>query len=326
MLLTTQRLRALLTISALGCIASPVCAQPAPAPTRPGAELSDEAELRRVQAFYDAGKYVECVREFDTLIGGPKPNLEDPSVLESARVYYAACLIAVGKNAKADDQFRAALRANPRLQPDTLIFPQVVLERFLHIRDEMSEELKKVQAEELARKQKEAAELAARAEAEARRVKRLEDLARRETVVTENHRWIAAVPFGVGQFQNREQALGWIFFGTEVALAATALGALIVESNLNSQADDNLKQAATDELNTKVGTARQVFVFSSWGFIGVSVVGVLQAQLAFVPEFRETRIRKLPPNLRHPEPKKASFSPTAFPTPGGLQLGVVGRF
>jgi hypothetical protein len=328
---TKSRLRAFLLLSALSCLESLALAQPAPAPT--GTQLSDEAELRRAQAFYDAGKYVECVKEFDGLLGTP-PKLKDPSVLDSARVYYAACLIAVGKNDKAEEQFRLGLRGNPRLDVNQLIFPQVVFEVFNKVRGQMSEELEKTRAAEFAQLQAEAAAKAAREEAERRRVQRLEEIARRETIVSRNDRWLAAVPFGVGQFQNREPALGWIFLGTEIALAGTALGSLIVESSLNGKADDNLSAAETRELNTKVDTAHQVFVVSSWGFIGVGVLGIVQAQLAYVPEFRSTRMRSLPPDLRRseePPPKttsriRPSIRPGAIPTRNGFQLGVTGSF
>lgn len=329
-----SRLLALSLISALSCITSLAQAQPAAPPSG----LSDEAELRRAQVLHDAGRYVECVKEFDLLLGGAKPKLQDPTVLENARVYYAACLIYVGKNEQAEEQFRLGLRANPRLELNNLVFTQVIFDVFNKVRDSMSEELKKAQAAELAKKQAEAAAKAAREEAERRRVTRLEEIARRETIVSRNDRWLAAIPFGVGQFQNRDPALGWIFLGTEIALAGTALGTLIAESSLNAKADDNLSAAETRELNTKVDTFHQVFVFSSWGFIGVSLVGVLQAQLAYVPEFRSTRMRSLPPDLRRPEeppPKttsrarpstRPSIRPGAIPTRNGFQLGVTGSF
>lgn len=328
MLLTKSRLCAFSLISALSCFAGAARAQPITSPPTPS-QLSDEAELRRVQTYWDTGKYVECVKEFDGLLGGSPPKLKDPTVLEKARAYYAACLIATGKNEKAEEQFKAALRANPRMEPDSLVFPQVVLDVYNKVRDSMSEELKKAQAEELAQKQAEAAARAEREAAERRRVQRLEQMARREIVVSRNDRWLAAVPFGVGQFQNHESALGWIFLGTEVALAGTALGALIAESSLNSKADDNLTAAETRELNTKVDTAHQVMVFSSWGFVGVALVGVVQAQLAYVPEFRSTRMRSLPPDLRRPtEPPKNSsrIRATAVPTRNGFSFGVVGSF
>ena len=58
--------------------------------------------------------------------------------------------------------------------------------------------------------------------------------------------------------------------------------------------------------------------------------GILQAQLEYEPEYRETRPRALPPELRTPtpQPKKPSSSVSYAPyfdsTGGGLN--VVGRF
>jgi hypothetical protein len=72
-----------------------------------------------------------------------------------------------------------------------------------------------------------------------------------------------------------------------------------------------------------------VLIFSTWGFLAVAVGGVVQAQIAFQPEFREIKRRPLPKELR-PAPRTAeqqtSVRPTAIPLPGGLGLGVAGRF
>lgn len=312
------------------CLAAtlPAAAQPAPGPAQPG--LSDEAELARAVTLYEAGRYDECVREFRELLSedGPRRLEQDDSV-EKARTYYAACLIATGKKAEASEQFREAIRKNPTLRaPDSLIFPQTVIDVFFSVRDSMMAEIKKAEEERL-RKAREAAERAAeRAAAERARVRRLEEYARQEVVVTKNRRWLAMVPFGVGQFQNDDPALGWIFLGTEVALAGTALGALIVEYQLNAQSDDDPRPDPV-ELNQALDTTHQVLVLSSWGFLAVATAGVVQAQLAFVPEVREVKKRPLPRDVR---PRRQEAGPSAvvrpvpLPLPGGAGVGVVGRF
>lgn len=305
----------------------PAAAQPAPT-TAPA--MSDEAELARAVELYESGRFVECVGEFEDLLdadGGRK--LEQKDVIEKARVYYAACLIATGKKKDAAEQFKQAIRANPTLRaPDSLIFPQTVLDVFFSVRDSMMEEIRKAEDERLKKAQEAAARAAKRAAAERARVRRLEEYARREAIVTKNRRWVAMLPFGVGQFQNDDPALGWIFLGTEAALAATALGSLIVVFQLNAQVDDD-PPPNTVELNERLDTAYQVLVLSSWGFLAVAAGGIVQAQLAFEPEFREIRQRPLPKDVRPPpapaEPS-AFVRPAPLALPGGGGIGVVGRF
>ncbi len=216
---------------------------------------------------------------------------------------------------------------NPQMRaPDSLVFPATVIDRFFQVRDSLVDEIKKAQAEELAKKRAAAEEAARRALAERRRVERLEELASREVVVEKNDRWIAALPFGVGQFQNRDPLLGYLFLGAEVALAGTALTAMVIELDLNARADDDPPPDPSD-LNNKLRSAHQVLTISSWGFVGVAAVGVLQAQLAFVPEFRDTVKKPLSPDLRRtPDAPVVSLRPLALPTAGGMELGVVGRF
>ncbi|MEZ4226862.1 MAG: hypothetical protein R3B13_38330 [Polyangiaceae bacterium] len=296
-----------------------------PAPTR--LEMSDEAELARVASLFDAGKYAECNAELTKLLSPSDPQLEDADVVERARVYFAACLLAAGRSKEADEQLRVAIRENPQMRgPDRLMFPQEVVDRFIAVKDSMLEEIK--QAEQIRlEKAKAAAEAAAKRRAKEReRVQKLEAYAQRETEVTQNRRWLAAVPFGVGQFQNDDVALGFLFLGTEVALAGTALGAMIVELNLNARSDDP-DAPVKDELNANLKTARSVLIFSSYGFLAVAAGGILEAQLSFEPEVRRTRTRSLPPELRGPSTRETSgWRPALVPLPQGLGLGAVGRF
>ncbi len=298
-------------------------AQPAP----PAVELSDEGKLDRVVTLFESGKYAECTTEFKKLLV-PEPDVEDPDILERARTYYAACLMAVGKNGDADEQFRTAIRENPQMQPpDRLVYPAPVVERFLRVRDSMLDEIKKAEEVRIAKAQAAAKAAAERRERERERVARLEKLAAQEVVVTRNRRWIAAVPFGVGQFQNDDTALGYLFLGTEVALGGTALGAMLVRLSLDARADDQPPPNNT-ELNANNATAQDVLEFSAWGFGIVAAAGIVEAQLSFEREVRHVRTRKLPKDLKGSSSDKndVSLRPSALPTAGGLQLGVIGRF
>jgi hypothetical protein len=287
--------------------------------------LNDAAELARVVSLYEAGKYGECANAFHGLLStdGAHP-LHDPEVIETARIYHAACLIGSGQNQLADEPLRAAIRQNPQMKaPDSLLFPPPVIDRFLRVRESMFDVIRKAedervrQAQELARRQEE------RARKERVRVAGLERLAQQETVITPKTRWLALVPFGVGQFQNDEKPLGYVFLTSEILLAASTLTTLGVETHLvlaTSRVDK-----PKPSINGTLSDWQTALEYSSYAWLGVTVIGIVEAQLAFVPEHRQVRKRALPPELR-PESSGLSVFPSAVPVQGGAVLGVTGRF
>jgi hypothetical protein len=294
--------------------------------------LTPEAAFARASSFYEGGQYTSCVSTFSALLDEPAESSGLSSrTREQATVYYAACLIALGRVDVADEQFRAAIRANPQMAvPSAVVFPPSVIERFVVVRSQLFEEIRRSE-EERARRGREAVERSRRqAEAERARVSRLEKLASEETVVVRNRRWVASVPFGVGQFQNRDYFLGGLFLATETALLGTALTSAAIELSLYSQAGGGTNLASNpqvEQLNQNLRTANSVALYSAGALLLVMGGGILEAHLAFVPEFRDgTRKRKLPPGVRSPEPSGLSLLPMLAPERGGGTLGVVGRF
>ena len=307
--------------------ASPLFAQTAPrGPVTPESpRLNDTAELARVVNLYEAGKYGECAEALHRQLSSESTHpFRDLDVIESARIYHAACLIGSGQNQLADEPLRAAIRQNPQMKPpDSLVFPPQVIDRFLRVRETMFDVIKKAEDERVKRAQEIAAQQEARAKRERQRVAALERLAQEETIITPHTRWLALVPFGVGQFQNGDKSLGYVFLTSEVLLAATTLTTLGVETHLvlaTSELDksDPSNQARIDNWYTAIK-------YSSYAWLGVSLVGIIEAQLSFVPEQRQIRKRDLPPSLR-PETSSLRVLPNAAPVPGGAVFGLSGRF
>jgi hypothetical protein len=306
------------------CIsAEPLAAQQATTPTQAGAapaRLNDTAELARVVSLYEAGKYGECADSLHALLseGSARP-LRNPDVVESARIYHAACLIGSGAPHLADEPLRAAIRQNPQMKPpDSLVFPPQVIDHFLRVRETMFDVIKKAedervrQAEEAARRQED------RARRERVRVADLERLAQQETVVISKTRWLALVPFGTGQFQNGKDTLGYFFLTSEVILVASTLTTLGTETHLVLLAN-RVKQEGKKPVLSTNDTLRNWYTalnYSSYAWLGVSIVGIVEAELSFVPEQRRIQRRPLPLELR----------PSAEVTPRGAVFGVSGRF
>lgn len=297
-------------------------ASASPAPPAETIELTDEAELAKIVGLYEAGKYGECANALRPLLD-PKSRqrLRDRQVVENARIYLAACLIGSGRPEAADEPLRAAIRDNMQMKPpDSLLFPPPVVERFLRVRQSLYDEIRRAEDERLQKARREAERRLERERAERERVLELERLATREVVIIKNRRWIALVPFGVGQFQNGNEGLGWVFLTSQAVLGATALTSLGIYTNFDQQARvlKNADNAAV------VDTWYTLFEVSSLSFIAVAALGVIEAQIAFVPEVRERRYRPLPPKLRR---ATSSIQPGVVPAPGGgAVLGVSGRF
>jgi hypothetical protein len=268
----------------------------APRPRAKSVRLTDEGELAKVVGLYEAGKYTECANALVPLL---EPNstrrLRERNVVEDARIYLAACLIGSGKPEAADEPLRAAIRENMQMKPpDSLLFPPPVVERFLQVRQSLYDEIRRAEAERIRKARRDVEQRLDREREESERVIELERLAGRELVVTRNRRWIGFVPFGVGQFQNGNDGLGWVFLTSEVVLGATALTSLGVSTHFQREAS----RLANPDNNAVVETWYTLFEVSSYSFLAVAALGVLEAQLSFVPEFREVRPRPLPPKLR----------------------------
>lgn len=306
--------------------AAPAGAQPAEA--RSEAPLSDDAELARIVSLVEAAKYEDCVARLDRLLdpNGARP-LTNPDVVETARIYHATCLIGLGKPELADVPLRDAIRANPQMRaPDSLVFPPRVVERFLRVREGLYLELQAAEQEAIANARREAAEKQRRENDQRARMQALEDLARQEILIVENRRWIALLPFGAGQFQNDDRSLGWAFLGTELVLGAAALTALGVHTHLQANAGEvlNRQRSVSPSENDRAENWFLALKLTTYGLVGVHLLGVAEAQLSFVPQVRKVRMRPLP---KLPGDRRAVVVvPDVAVGSESFSLGVRGRF
>jgi hypothetical protein len=298
---------------------------------KPDSQLSDEAELSRVVGLYEAGKYPECSSEIERLLDPTgKDPLRQPAIIENARVYWAACLLGAGEADAADAPLRAAIHENPQMKPpDSLVFPQPVVEHFLKVRDSLVTEIRAAERARIQQAQAEAQQRQQTLARERSRMRALEMLAQKETLVVRNRRAFAFIPFGVGQFQNREIGLGYTLLVGEALLGSLSITSIVVQSRLATQADDLRRSGkAVDELKNRqnIATWGTTKVLSFWAFAALAAGGIVQAQLEFVPEFRETRTRPLPPSLAPTTPKPTDVSALPYIDSQGGGITVVGRF
>jgi hypothetical protein len=299
------------------------------APARPEEErLSDEAELARVVGLVDAAKYEECVARLSRLLDPKSPHpLSNPQIIETARLYHATCLMGVGKDQQADAPLREAIRKNPQMRPpDSLVFPPRVVERFLKLREEYYKELRSAGQDLIDRAEREAKARQAREDAQRAYIQMLEHVAGKEVVVEKHSRYLALVPFGVGQFQNGNQALGWTFLGTEAALAVVSLTSVGVFSSIKNEADryEARGQPPAQDVNGRLQNWHLAMTLSTYGMLGIAALGILEAQLSYVPEVRHVRDRPLP---KPPKEQPAwLIEPDVAAGPHDVKIGVRGVF
>jgi hypothetical protein len=128
------------------------------------------------------------------------------------------------------------------------------------------------------------------------------------------------VPFGAGQFQNGQKALGWIFLGTESALAVatTATFAVYRVQYANSADAYNQGQRTASQQWLDRANATRTWNLALFGaFAATAAVGILHAQLTFVPEVTVVKTRAIP---------RVAITPTAVPlgTERGVSGGAIG--
>lgn len=301
---------------------------PLPQPTR---RLSDAAELDRAVTMYLAGDYEACAAHLSALLGPSADRpFQDPFIRERARLYHATCLLFLDDKEAAREPLRDALKENPLMSaPDSLTFPPPLVSFFLEVRDEMQQLIKREEENQLALLREEAAETRRRSEERRKHLEELERLAAEETVILKNPRWLMSVPFGVGQFQNGNKTLGWTFLVGETLLAATALGsgAILLDQYRQAARQDPERPLRHEDLNSNTRLAYGTMTVASWGFLAVTLAGILEAHLSYVPERTETRERTLPRQAGREEAVAAPrVVPRIDPEQGELGVAFSGHF
>jgi hypothetical protein len=293
-----------------------------------GMGRADEVqELELSKNRFDAGQYEEAHRRFTILLDPARPpcargpgggcRIEDPDLIERARVFDAASLIALKRMAEAEAQIEKILRQNPTYAPNPALFPQEVVDQFTEVRGRLRDELEKeTQKRAAAAMEKRLAEQKFR-DAQEKWIADLQRLASRKVAV--HSRWIAGLPLGIGQYQNGDIRLGAIIATTELLLAATTVVSAAIVSNYAEAASSMMcSGACLVDLEQNASAATLVNRIAFGTLVGVTVAGIVQAELAFVPERVVDRSRPIPP--------RPQLAPTVSLGPGGFGLGLVGQF
>lgn len=251
-------------------------------------ELTDFESARRA---YDRQNYTKAEKGLESLVGGAVPTARNPVVRLESRKYLGATYLFLGKDEAAREQFRLLLDEDPDYEIDPVAFPAAVVQTFQQVKTDMDAERARQAAIEAAKREQERSRELEQLLQQQQRIAELEALARTETVERVNSRWIAALPFGIGQFQNRNRRLGIMFAVTESVFLISSVATFIGHNALR---DENPSE---DDLRRFERTERALRI-SNWVSVGALmsfyVAGVVEAQVRFKPVIRTTRERELP--------------------------------
>jgi hypothetical protein len=281
----------------------------------PSARADAAADLEKAHNAYVARQYDEAEMRLRALLDAKTGTLVDPDKVADARMYLAATLIAEKKSDEANALLEQLLTDRPDYQPDPLRVSLEAIDALTDARTRIRDKLSALQAEKVRKAQEEKAKIEAERVKQQIRLAQLEQLAGTEIIEHPNSRLLAMVPFGAGQFQNGQTALGWTFLLSEGALAiGSGIGAgfwyyYVQQTQAAEQANNGTAHGYNSLAQTSSYVGDSLFA----GFALMAVIGIVHAQLTFVPETVETRKRPLPP---------VTLAPTLGP--GGL--GLVGRF
>ncbi|MCU0681381.1 MAG: hypothetical protein MUF34_03830 [Polyangiaceae bacterium] len=277
--LAASRLVGVMLALAFGLVAGP-------------ARADDEANVRSGINSFEGGRYQECIERFEAMFAEDSPTfLRDQSAKDRARMYYASCLTARNRRGDAEEQLATLALEDPRYAPDSGAFPGPVIDKFYEIREKKKDEIRQRELALIAREQSEAKQRDEARQAEVRRRRQLIERAGEKFIVRQNSRLVAALPFGVGQFQNEQVALGWAFLGVESALAVASLTTYLVAANYEREVltrPQSINIRETGELHADVAFANRLLF---GGLLAVAAGGVVHAQLTYVPAV-ETKVRR----------------------------------
>jgi tetratricopeptide (TPR) repeat protein len=273
------------------------------------------SDLEKAHNAYVAHKYQDAESRLRSLLDPKTGTLKDADSIADARMYLGAVLLAEGKKPEAAGVFEQLLSDKPDYQADSLRVALEAIDALIDARSRLREKLAAIQAERVHQEQEERAKVESEKQKAARHLATLEKLAAEELVIERNSRWKALIPFGVGQFQNGQDTLGWLFLTSESVMAVGSFVGAGLTLYYETQANDlNLHHDPTAlAYNQRAITASLVGDLFAAGFFAVAAGGIVHAELTFVPERVQVQKRALPP---------LSLAPMVGPT----GLGILGRF
>ena len=258
-----------------------------------GAALADDrAEVDKARSAFHRRQYDEVERRLAPFVEPASAAARDAVVLPDAYFLLAAAYFRLGRAEEAAALLEAMAAKRPDAEPDPLLLPPEVVDGFSDAKGRIRERVAEQQKErERLRLEVEAARIREKKQLD-ERIAKLENLARVETIREPRSRWLAAVPFGAGQFQNGDKALGWVLFvGESLALATCAATVFIYDVAIDDAYANRDSPGISRQYLARASNAKTANVVSAITGLALGAAGIVEAQVSFVPEVTITRER-----------------------------------
>ena len=271
-----------------------------------GARADDLTDFEKARALYEKRNYAGAVAAFVAMVGSDPPRVSERLLLLESRKYLAASLLFQGRPEEARAQFRLLLTQEPDYTIDPLAFPKDVVTLFMRVKTEVQAELREAREAETKAREEELRKQQEAAATEQANLQSLLKLAGEAETERTNSRWIAAIPFGVGQFQNGHKNFGVALAVLEGVAAVTSVATYLGHQQIAESQPAREDVGETERLEA---LWRNTNIVSFSAFVALAVIGIVDAQVRFVPSRKSARTRPLPPELEHwARERKLSFT------------------
>jgi len=260
------------------------------------ASADDLSSFEAARARYERHEYARAVDAFRALVGTDPPRVANALLVLESRKYFAASLLFVGSKEEARAQFRLLLQQEPDYTLDPLAFPTEVVALFDEIKEAIRHDLSRKREAEQQRELEAQRDLLRTEQQRRTNLRRLQSLAESQELLVQNSRWIATVPFGVGQFQNGDRGLGVALAMAQGLAVATSVVSYIGHQRI---ADDNptMQELRETRRVERVWQTTNLVSFST--FAALALIGIVDAHVRFVPGHVRAKTRPLPADLQY---------------------------
>ncbi len=221
-------MRATVALAVALALAAPARAQ------RPEGEDAAAEQVRMAQRDFEYGDYVKVSQRLSGLV--EVGRFQTPELRARAYTLLGEALLLQNppREAEAHRAFLELLFLDPDTELDAFYVPPRVIEFFEREKKELEPQIAPLRAQR--RAEKEARRRAQEEEAQRRRQEETERRLRQmqptvERTVVQHEFWVSLLPFGLGQLQNGDQALGYTLATLEIVFGAASAGsALLIET------------------------------------------------------------------------------------------------
>ena len=255
-------------------------------------------DFQQARSAYEAADYNRALALFSALVGGEVPRLQNHSLVLESLKYLGATHLFLGQTEQSEELFRRLLKLDRDYVLDPLAFPEEVQKVFARVKAELEVEVAAQREAELSAREQQVQREQARAAAEAERMRELVELARTERVEVRNSRWLALLPFGIGQFQNGHEGLGYLLLISETLLTAAVMTTYVAHQSISCMS--SLNANVCEDARFAERAYRYGNQASAGALALVAIAGILDAQIRFTGNRSTERQRRLPAHLEPP--------------------------